>query len=173
MMRTRLLTGSVVLLGLSATSCLNPPSYPETPSIEFKSIRAEKFSQSAGSTPVYRPIITVTFKDGDGDLGISEDLPSYDPPNDFNYFIDTYLRNPQTGEFELLGGPGAFNSRFPPLAPNPDKKAPLKGDLNFEVRTSLLDVPSYTGAQMQFKLRIRDRALNESNTITTSVLTLQ
>ncbi|GAA4380263.1 hypothetical protein GCM10023186_18400 [Hymenobacter koreensis] len=157
-----------------ATSCLKPPEYPETPSIEFKSVRVERITPTDGSTPFFKPIVTISFKDGDGDLGIPDNQQTYAPPFDYNYFIEIFIRNPQSGAFEPLipGSTGVYDSRFPPLAPTEDKKAPLRGDLEFSVNSNF-NVVTYTGAQLRFTVRIRDRALNESNTITTDILTLR
>lgn len=70
--------------GLFATSCFDPPVYSETPVIEFQKVEFVDVPEASESDTL---ILSVTFKDGDGDLGIdpSETAP---PFNNKWYFLD-------------------------------------------------------------------------------------
>jgi hypothetical protein len=61
---------AVVLAGSGA--CFNPPEFPVTPQIEFESIRYKEVG--TGSDAKFDSLIlTLSFKDGDGDLGLAAD----------------------------------------------------------------------------------------------------
>ena len=186
MFRT-LRAGLLIVVGSAALgSCISPPDFPETPSIEFKELIVKR-QPSNGSIPVDSVIVTVTFKDGDGDLGLTEEEynnPPYKRLNDdgtlnlnhWNYYFKLFVKAPGDTEFrpytitpDLLPlKPEDYYGQFPHLEPpNIEKKAPLQGDLRFS-QAFTLGSPFYPGQEVRFEVTIKDRALNTSNTITTS-----
>lgn len=79
----RILLFLISLVTFSA--CFNPPEFDDSPSIEFKSIEFKDRGNAARDSLIF----TISFKDGNGDLGldgeISEDI---DPPfHDKNFFL--------------------------------------------------------------------------------------
>lgn len=56
----------IIFLGIFQ-SCFNPPEYPVTPQIEFEKIQFKDVTTGADSL-----ILTLRFKDGDGDLGLND-----------------------------------------------------------------------------------------------------
>lgn len=74
---------AIILTGVSA--CFNPPEFPIEPQIEFESVRYKEYGTGFDSN-ADSLILTLTFKDGDGDLGLdaSEDTPPY---NNKFYFV--------------------------------------------------------------------------------------
>lgn len=172
-------------IGVAFSSCISPPDFPDTPSIEFKSMKVTRNTAELTDTVT----ITIGFKDGDGDLGLnSEEYSSTSPPynrlnsdgtknlNHWNYFLKIFVKNRSNNQFEPLtvrangstiDDPTVYYSQFPHLEPNADKKAPLKGDLNFE-QTFGLGNEFNPGDEVRFEVYIKDRALNTSNTVTTS-----
>lgn len=81
----KLAKGAVFLfLMIALDSCFNPPEFPIEPEIDFQSIEFKKGGSNADSL-----ILTITFKDGDGDLGIDEDIPFFSsyPYHPINYFL--------------------------------------------------------------------------------------
>lgn len=65
---------SVVLF----SACLNPPEFDNSPTIEYNGVYFEKASNSL--------VISISFKDGDGDLGLSQSI-NYEPPfHEINFF---------------------------------------------------------------------------------------
>ena len=53
-------------------SCFNPPEYPVVPEIEFKSIKFVDTPEPAGQLVADTLVLSVDFKDGDGDIGFSD-----------------------------------------------------------------------------------------------------
>lgn len=80
---------AIILIGV--TACFNPPEFPIEPQIEFQSIQYKEYG-TGFDTNYDSLILTISFKDGDGDLGLdaSEDQPPYN-----NKFYFTF----QNGDF--------------------------------------------------------------------------
>ena len=179
MLKARLLPVllSVTLLGALA-GCLTPPDYPDEPSIEFKSLTRTRNTPPRPFVVTDTFAITVSFRDGNGDLGLTADdilQPPYQElnadgspnPNHFNYYLRSFRRIGGMGPFVEIF-PGEEFSQFFPLNQGEDAKpAPLRGELTFR-KFYDLESPFQPGDEIRFMLSIRDRALNESNTITTS-----
>jgi hypothetical protein len=180
----------VALAGTAVASCISPPEYPDTPSIDFKELSVIRYPGQNGAVPFDTIVVTLSFRDGDGDLGLSP-TDINEPyqefigpgrttrnPNYYNYYIQPYVRSTPNGPFVKFVNPppfgfeGEYNSRYPRLEPNSDKKAPLKGDLRFKLGLAL-GAPFQPGQEVRFEISIKDRALNESNKITTSSYVVQ
>lgn len=61
--------GLFLLVGLVAGACFTPPEYPIQPQIEFESIVYREYGTGFDSN-YDSVILTLKFKDGDGDLGL-------------------------------------------------------------------------------------------------------
>ncbi|MBX9851716.1 MAG: hypothetical protein K2X86_08155 [Cytophagaceae bacterium] len=85
----------VVLLFLN--SCEKAPSYPETPGIEFKELQNYSSSNPVNEDSI---VVTINFKDGDGDLGLRNEDVGY-PYQEFDYKKDAM------GDYIEKGEPGA------------------------------------------------------------------
>lgn len=89
MYRMKVLKG-VILFGISmvVTACFDPPEFPITPEIEFEGIY---FREAKTVGVMDSLVLTLSFRDGDGDLGLSGDqIEHIDPPyHDVNYFLAT------------------------------------------------------------------------------------
>lgn len=159
----------LLLLVLGSAGCFREPSFPEEPSIGF-----EKIEYKAGTKDSI--LVRISFQDGDGDLGLNpnELSPPFDQagPHYFNYLADLYYEK-SPGQFEKYifpSGLPTFYGRFPRLTPqssDPDKPRPLEGVLiyGYEVSIGLKAVLGNT--RIKFILKIKDRALHESNIIET------
>ncbi len=81
-----------VFCGALITSCFDPPEYPNVPEIVFKSINyVEVPDPPTGEVTSDSLILTIRFKDGDGNLGLSSN--DITPPfNDRWYYVRTPLR---------------------------------------------------------------------------------
>jgi hypothetical protein len=71
-------------------ACQKVPEYPATPQIEFSNVSRYLVNNPFSLMPIDSIIITINFKDGDGDLGLSPNLPpfsafdvTYDPLGNF------------------------------------------------------------------------------------------
>jgi hypothetical protein len=76
----KLIKGLVFLLVIVLfDSCFDPPQFPSTPQIEYNNI---VFIDGTGPAGFDSLVLTINFKDGDGDLGIDQ--------NDLTYIKDPY-----------------------------------------------------------------------------------
>ncbi|TGE24944.1 hypothetical protein E5K00_07020 [Hymenobacter aquaticus] len=175
---------AVTAAGGLLTSCIEAPDYPDTPRIEFKEMTVERYRPGPSPiAPIDSVKITVDFTDGNGDLGLdaSENSPPYDRfrngvynRNGDNYYVTVYRRSDPSKPFEIYpgNGPQGYNSRYPKLFTDGDKEGPLKGTLTFSIEL-LYDAPFVAGEELRFDISIADRALNESNKITTPSIIIQ
>jgi hypothetical protein len=182
---------AVLAIGWAGTSsCLKAPDFPVTPVISFESLKQTYVPPvAAGATPGDTLQFAIKFQDGDGDLGLDADdakVPPYNSPTgghnnlrtDNNYFIQPYKLNKATGKFAPFytangGYPGENDSRYPRLETTTDSKAaPLKGTLRFKLRLPLNRTDYAIGDVFKFDISIMDRAFHESNTVTTTEVTL-
>lgn len=177
--RTLALGVSLLLAGATVSSCLTTPDYPDTPSIKFESITSTRTSNSEGTYDNVR--ITITYRDGDGDLGLNNDGADVQPPyayqnpdNTLNKYNNNYFVQPQLkdkdGTFEDVKLEG-YNSRYPRIVAD-DRKEPVRGTLSFDQKLTL-GLPFYSGQTIRFRVSIADRALHESNEIFTDPITVQ
>lgn len=175
----------LVLAGLSGalSGCLSAPTYPIEPSIEFNNLTVVRNSPGRGEIPTDTFKITIDFRDGDGDLGLTAEeiaAPPYRTTNadgmvnqnrQFNYYLRVFHRIPPSSQFEEIF-PGQEFGHFPLLNSGVDaKSSPLKGDLTFR-RFFAFGSPFNAGDEVRFTVSIKDRALNESNTVTSSIYTI-
>lgn len=187
--RTFYAAALVLLSGLGIASCITPPSYPETPEISFKSISQEQRINDLGA-PFNNVSIVVSYKDGDGDLGLraNDTLPPFNTytrvnkqkifnPDGYNYMCQMQVR--QAGnvfrDVAATTDPAGLNGRFPRLTPDAqgDRKLPLEGDMTLDLPITVgLNPDLQPGAVVRFRVLIKDRALNESNEILTDPITL-
>lgn len=117
-----------------------------TPRLEFVSI-----SPSSATEYVNSITITFSYDDLDGDLGEND-------PNVTNLFI-TDSRNGVT-----------YNYRISQLAPD-GANIHIRGNLNAVIKGTAITNGS-TSEQVTYDVKVKDRAGNESNTITTSAITI-
>ncbi|MDF7810977.1 hypothetical protein [Hymenobacter sp. YC55] len=171
------------LLCAAVSSCISPPDYPDAPRIKFKELEVVRLPRSdPREQAIDSDTITISFEDGDGDLGLNptDNMAPYNDvsvngkqtnPNYFNYYIQAQLKN-RNGQFVdyILDGSngevGQYNGRFPRLTTEATKEGPLKGNLRYNLGLSL-GTPFNPGDEIRFRISIRDRALNLSNEIFT------
>lgn len=143
-----------VFLFIVCFSCMKKEEYPVIPAITFKEIKFNHFPNSIGGT-VY---LTISFTDGDGDIGLA--VGDTIPPYDYNLFVKLFGK--KNGVFEEIIFPDTtlnFNARIPVLNANGTNKT-LKGDIEYKMDFLTKDT-------LQLEVYIKDKALNESNVITT------
>ena len=140
----------VVLLSffIFFASCLQQPIYPVEPHIEFVSF--EKIDNNEG-------ILTISYTDGDGDLG---NLDAKDSTT--NYFI--IYQEKQNGVYvtpeELIDN---FSASLPRFLTS-DKKQAIDGTIE---RKLIFNDPFSTFDTIRFECWLVDRAKHESNHIYT------
>ncbi|MFN6944813.1 MAG: hypothetical protein ACK4ND_07675 [Cytophagaceae bacterium] len=151
--------------------CRKAPDYPNEPIIRFEKI--EKFTVFNPLSQVYSDsvVISIHFTDGDGDLGLStEDVEDPKYKDKYNYMVKIFRR--VNNQFELWDPPISSSGNFAPLV---DKgyRGPIDGILkrNIDFPISQPSIPA--NSVVRFEIQIMDRALNKSNTITTSEITVK
>jgi len=149
-----------VMLSMLAFSCKEELEFPDEPAIKLVS-EVTTVEQNQLGTDVHRTILTFSFTDGDGDIGLSE--VQTEAPFDFNLFVnriaikDGVEQNPEFLKF-----------RIPELTPGPGNTA-IQGEL--DVQLDLISL-LFTEDSLRYELYLLDRALNSSNIITTPTISL-
>jgi hypothetical protein len=183
--------------------CLTKPDFPFAPIIEYANlIKKPDVQVSTGATLSDSVFISVTFRDGNGDIGLDSDNPQdivapYQPlkepitpdslsnPNYFNFHC--YVLAKRNGKYErvikVLNRNGRtirdtfwLCGRVPRLLTN-NKLNPLDGTILF--RTSIPYIIDDAGINfnindsVKFEVFVKDRALNNSNTIITPAILIR
>lgn len=156
------------LLILVLGDCKQRPTFPASPEISYLEMKKMKVIGSSGYKDSV--VISLYFKDGDGDLG------NY---TSTNYFCDVFAK--LNGDFAKVIIQDSVlpityldkNGTFPSL--NPDgRQGPIEGSLNYgaslDLRFYIKDSSSYT---LKFKVYVKDNAGHSSNTIETPEVTIR
>ncbi|RIV18763.1 hypothetical protein DYU11_27775 [Fibrisoma montanum] len=166
----------IIGLALSLTACFNEPDFPNSPEIEFKGIDPPFFipgGTGIGQAPRDSLIVTIGFKDGDGDLGDNIPLDSATQNRYLrnggwgNYRIRTFkVVRGQEEEVQLTEN----NFLVFPRLTREGQKGPIEGTLEF--RQIYFYTPFSRKYPIKFRIQIRDRALNVSNEIETDTVSV-
>jgi hypothetical protein len=146
--------GAALALALVLSACLKTEEFPKEPHLSFKSYD--------GSVSPAR--LTVSFTDGDGDVGLDQGdtLAPFNPgsPWYYNFFVDYYKLQNGTWVQQQFTLPLYY--RIPVITPTGQNKA-LEGDIAVDIAQQVL--PQVPGDTVRFGVHIADRALHESNTV--------
>ncbi|GAB3251235.1 hypothetical protein GCM10027347_09540 [Larkinella harenae] len=151
--------------------CIEPPDFSNTPNIGSPSVTSYPAFDDFSQVEKDSVVITVSFQDGDGDLGLSPDerqnIDSVAYGTWGNYELKAYrLVN---GKFEYYDLP-IYNRLFFPRLKADNKKSPLEGKLDFS--QSFLRTRNTRMTPVKFTIRIRDRQLNVSNIVETDTISV-
>ena len=171
-MKKRNLIG-LLFLALAMLSCQKPVEYPIEPKIAYEGFT---YLFNSDSTFSGEGIISFSYTDGDGDLGL-DDADTLSPfgfhdAHYYNMMID-YLKcvngefmktpllswNAQTQSYDTV----TFNARFKRLRDSEEPRA-ISGTMDYKL---LVQNPFSPNDTIKFEIRILDRALHESNVIQT------
>ena len=169
---------TTLIVGLSSTACYQDPNFSIVPSISFNSISSFTVADTFSGPTARRDsvVITIDFRDGDGDLGepAPPDLGRNDPKYSSwgNYELKTFRRLPDGTFKEVIL---AANNKlfFPELLKNSKKnnrRSPIEGLLDYAVYFPYSK--SATINVVKFTIRVRDRALNVSNVIESDTISV-
>ena len=158
-MKLKLLT-SALLFGLLVYSCTKPPEYPIEPEIEY--LRLTKNAMQQGAFNEDSVLVTISFTDGDGDLGDQDSL-------------NLFITDARTGFLE--------NSYKIPFIPEQGASNGISGEISFALFTTCCiyddqSIPPCTpntnepSKQVTYKIYIEDRAGHRSNEVETEPITL-
>ena len=128
-------------------SCEKEQVISDTPIIEFKNISPTTVQEYSDDIS-----ITISYSDGNGDLGENN-------PDIHNLFVEDN-RNGIVYQF-----------RIPHLAPDNNSIA-IEGDFNITINGSGITNES-SSQQVNYSIYVTDRAENKSNTITTSFIRIE
>ncbi len=163
----------IVIIMTIVPSCQKFEEYPEIPEIEYIGFPLLLNTQT---NITERGILTFSYKDGDGDLGLNsrDTLSPFDKVSPYYYnliieyfekqngvFVEVPLLswNSDSARFDTL----TFNSRFPVLTP-------ISGNMNIKGTfedTLYIYNPLSEYDTIKFRFFIYDRALNKSNVLET------
>lgn len=165
--------GCILFAGvmLATAGCVDIPKYDFTPAIEFVGI--DKFDgQDRLGNPIKLVRITVSFEDGDGDLGEdvqSEDRQAFLKANggwgNYHAQVFRYVNE----RWEVYETPLLDMLTFPILKTD-GVRGPIRGKLDYDI-----DFPLGAGTRetpIKFLVKIRDRELRESNVIETDSISV-
>ncbi len=174
-MKKRNLIG-LFFLALAVLSCQKPVEYPIEPKIAYEGFT---YLMNPDSTFSGQGIISFSYTDGDGDLGLNEadTMPPFGlhDAHYYNMVVD-YLKcvngefvkmpllswNVQTQTYDTI----SFNARFKRLRDSEEPKA-ISGTMDY---TLIVQNPLSPNDTIKFEIRILDRALHESNVIQTDAI---
>lgn len=81
------------------TSCFDPPDFSDSPQIDFVGLY---FKEGTPDAPTDSLVVTISFKDGDGDLGLAGDQIE-EPYNDIFYGLASNGQVVQAGKETIFG----------------------------------------------------------------------
>jgi hypothetical protein len=166
----------IAAAGLLVSACFSEPNYSETPEISepvIFSYRDLVAQQGVGQSRRDSIVITVNFRDGDGNLGndipvLGADSLQYVTNGGWGNYRVTTLRL-VNGKYEALQTPVNQTLYFPNLAKGKGA-GPIEGTLDF---SQIFPYgTSYRRYPTKFQIQIRDRFLNVSNIIETDTIVL-
>ena len=177
-MKTRNLIALLLLL-LAAFSCQKKVEYPVEPRIAYEGFT---YLFNADSTFSGEGVVSFSYTDGDGDLGLDEsdtlypfgfhDAHYYNLEIDYlkcvnGVFVKTPLLSPHVpthpGDTLVLYDTVTFNARFKRLRDSEEPNA-ISGTMEYKLTVQNPFSPDDT---IKFEIHILDRALHESNGIQT------
>ena len=146
-MRDLLFILLILSISISCTREDEAPVFPASPVISMVQVQPTQVIAYQDSIS-----FQIAYEDGDGDLGEntagSENL---------------FLKDTRTG--------ASYTFRIRRLVPD-DTEVPVKGTLSFVLPFAILTDESSTSQQAVFEIRVKDRAGNESNVISTEAITI-
>ena len=164
----KLLSLTTLLLVISCST--EPQSISELPVIEFEGIELEKDVTGKDSTIHLK----IKYTDGNGDIGLtdSDTFPPFDQ-SPYNHNLPIKIYYSLGGDFFELKDTSndewyVFHERVPVLTPVGKNKT-ITGTLTAHLPANPLNLEP---TEMKFEINLIDRALNISNTVTTSPVEL-
>jgi hypothetical protein len=157
---------SLILVYL-LVSCENIPQYPSVPEIHYKSLAFTRVYDTALASYQDYGILTFSFRDGDADLGVYQEVDtnqnypdsvrhgifiSFFSKENGKYIEQIIVRNNDTLSFDSWL---PYNSKMDRVGQDKTIKGTIKVSMSF------VDTLPYD--TMRFQFFIRDRAMHKSN----------
>jgi len=152
----------IVLLTLFF-ACKKREEFSDIPYLEFTKYEIKDSIDALGNITKLCEL-HLFFTDGDGDIGLFEEDTI--APFDYNLFINYFeMKNNSLQQIiDTLNPP--YHIRIPNLTPTGQNKS-LKVDLKYDV-----DITYRNSDTIKFELKLFDRALNESEWVSSSLIIL-
>ena len=150
----------IVLLTLFF-ACKKKESFSDIPYLEFTKYELKDSVDALGNITKLCEL-HIYFTDGDGDIGLFEQDTI--PPFEYNLFVNYYEMN--NGNLQIQNLTLPYHIRIPNLTPTGQNKS-LKVDVKYDV-----DVSYRNSDSIKFELKLFDRALNESDWVSSSLIIL-
>ena len=152
----------IVLLTLFF-ACKKREEFSDIPYLEFIKYEIKDSIDALGNITKLCEL-HIFFTDGDGDIGLFEEDTI--APFDYNLFINYFeMKNNSLQQIiDTLNPP--YHIRIPNLTPTGQNKS-LKVDLKYDV-----DITYRNSDTIKFELKLFDRALNESEWVSSSLIIL-
>jgi hypothetical protein len=151
-------------------SCKKPKVYPVIPSIKFESFRLIDSSDGSLHNHDKFGMLTFSFIDGDGDIGLTESdtIPPFDTSSIYYHdlFIDMFER--KNGNYDTVKLLIPLYYRLPYYRNNARDKT-VQGRIIIAIQY----LPPIQWDTIRYKFFIYDRAKNSSNTVTTPDIILK
>ena len=167
------------VLVLLLASCLKTQSISDIPSIQFLSFTRTGPSDTAGA------FLTISFKDGDGDIGRlnpADTNPPYNSSSPYRYDLNMIFYGLAQGDnqFRRYYNPVSNDSfmlgyTLPVLPAAIGNNKALSGQISIYIQAPFYPVglnPKVTFTAWKFDIYIYDRALHKSNVVSTNIIPL-
>lgn len=160
--KVKIATILVLVLMIFMVSCFQFQTFPPEPDIEFVSF--VKIPTTSGIDD--QGTLTISFTDGDGDIGLNDDdlEPPFDTSSMYYYNIFVKYFEKQNGEYVEVNLEPSNNGRLPYLTPEGEKKG-LQGEISVDL---YINNPLSSYDTIRYEVFIVDRSLHHSDTITTA-----
>lgn len=150
-------------------SCQKPQTYSEIPKLEYKSFEL-KDTIDLLDNKVKIGILSVSFTDGDGDIGLnpSDTIYPFDTSSIYYYnlYIDVYKMQNDTFALQNLQVPLRY--RIQDITPQGQNKT-LKGVISVDINYNYYE----NNDTFKYNIYIYDRALHKSNIVETPALIIE
>ncbi len=148
----------ILALVVFISGCVKPTEYTEEPVIEFISLNKNVIEEGIDSL-----IITFSFKDGDGDIGINPEDNTTQQIKNLKFYDSRDKSNLLTQEFTIpeIPGQGAGNG--------------ISGEISAKIHPRLiscLNIPEDESETFVYSFQIEDRLGNLSNFAETDTITI-
>jgi hypothetical protein len=172
---------AIVSLSIFVLSCVGEPEYSFTPEIGFNNIQVLTATSQGllGISKKDSVIMTVDFKDGDGDLGFTPDelikLKKTTGDSLQTFVVDILVS--KNGKFLKSNPKEKLGGNVPIRFKQGSKAGPIEGTIDYSAvfeYNVFQGIPYLTGKRdtIKFAIQIKDRALNKSNVVETSPIVI-
>ena len=150
----------IVLLTLFF-ACKKRESFSDIPYLEFRHYELKDSVDALGNITKLCEL-HLYFTDGDGDIGLFDEDTI--PPFEYNLFVNYFeMKNDSLQQINVNP---PYHIRMPNLMPTGQNKS-LKVDVTYDV-----DITYRNSDTIKFELKLFDRALNESEWVSSSLIIL-